>query len=66
MYILTAPIFAMVLGIAIGVQIAPTDRKNLKIPPKTGQKQPILGLKGPIVTLRQQWGANFPFTSKLT
>ncbi|WP_210238634.1 hypothetical protein [Mesorhizobium sp. M1D.F.Ca.ET.184.01.1.1] len=30
------------------------------------QKQAISGEIGPIVTLWQQWGRNFPFTSKLT
>jgi len=69
MYILTTRIFAMVRGATIGVQIARTGIKQSKKSEETAQnraKQPNLGLAGPIVTLWQQWGANFPFTSKLT
>jgi hypothetical protein len=69
MYILTARIFAMVTCVAAGAQIPLVviewPKKSEK-PIKTVQKQLFLGVGCPIVTLWQQWGAKFPFTSKLT
>ncbi|MBZ9659672.1 hypothetical protein LB523_11510 [Mesorhizobium sp. ESP-6-4] len=69
MYIWTAPIFAMVIDAAIGAQVARTGVKGSKKSGETaknGAKTAGFGLTAPIVTLWQQWGANFPFTSKLT
>jgi hypothetical protein len=41
-------------------------QKNLQKLCETAPKHAVSGFKGPIVTLWQQWGAKFPFTSKLT
>ncbi|TIV98518.1 MAG: hypothetical protein E5V85_11055 [Mesorhizobium sp.] len=69
MYTLTARIFAIVADPKLSsklAQLGSSVGKKSQNPPKTTPKRAILRGIGPIVTLWQQWGRNFPFTSKLT